>query len=49
MVACSKSLSKRRVNVVFKIESAIIKQIYNFHVYTVNLYISVFFTLVFSA
>ena len=28
MVACSKPLSKRRVDVVFKIESAIVKQIY---------------------
>ena len=43
MVACSKPLSKRRVDVVFKIVSAIIKQIYIFYVlYGKSLYNSIF-------
>ena len=43
MVACSKPLSKRRVDVVFKIVSAIIKQIYIFCVlYGKSLYNFIF-------
>ena len=43
MVSCSKPLSKLPVDVVFKIESAIIKQIYNFYgLYGKSLYKYIF-------
>ena len=44
MVSYSKLLSKRRVDVIFKIEPAIIKQIYNFYgVYGKSLYNYIFY------
>ena len=43
MVACSKSFSKGRLDVVFKVESDIIKQIYIFYgLYSNSLYKCIF-------